>query len=88
MSIDHLILGGMLGAMLRIQILVSPSFMTKNATDARERMEALMHGQEHIAELVAEVLRRTQSAKTSAPTDSRIHSLWKWCICSIRSSWA
>jgi hypothetical protein len=59
MALEHLILGGMLSAMLLIQILVSLYFFAKNATDAREHMEAIMHGQKHIAELVAEVLRRT-----------------------------
>jgi hypothetical protein len=54
MNLEHLILGGM----LLIQILVSLYFITKNATDARERMAALMQGKEHIAELAAEVLRR------------------------------
>jgi hypothetical protein len=49
----------MLSVMLLVQIVVSLCFMARNATDARERMQALMQGQEHIAELVAEVLRRT-----------------------------
>ena len=57
MNLEHLILGGML-SMLLIQILVSLYFIRKNATDIRERMEAMIHGQKHIAELAAEVLRR------------------------------
>lgn len=33
--------------------------LVRMARDSRESLQALMHGQEHIAELVAEVLRRT-----------------------------
>jgi hypothetical protein len=58
-SVEHIIMSGMLSLMLLAQILISLYFITTNATDMRERMEAMMHGQEHIAELVAEVLRRT-----------------------------
>jgi hypothetical protein len=54
MTIEHIILS----SMLLLEIVVSLYFITRNATDARERMEAIMHGQEHIAALVAEVLRR------------------------------
>jgi hypothetical protein len=54
-SLEHIILS----AMLLVQIVVSLAFITRNATDARERMQALRQGQEHIAALVAEVLRRT-----------------------------
>jgi hypothetical protein len=54
MNLEHIILGGM----LLLQIVASLYFITKNATDARERMEAMMRGQEHIAELAAEVLRK------------------------------
>jgi hypothetical protein len=55
MSVEHIILSGM----LLLQIVVSLYFIRKEATDIRERMQSMMHGQEHIAELVAEVLRRT-----------------------------
>jgi hypothetical protein len=55
MGLEHL----MLSAMLLVQNVVSVAFMTRDATDARARMPALMQGQAHIAALVAEVLRRT-----------------------------
>jgi hypothetical protein len=52
MSLEQIILGGM----LLLEIIVSLYFLTCNATDARERMEALMQSKAHIAALAAEVL--------------------------------
>lgn len=54
---EHIILG----LLVVLEASIGWYFLARDARDARERMEALMHGQEHITELVAEVLRRPPS---------------------------
>ena len=48
----------LLAFLIVIVALIGWIMLTRDAREAREHMEAMMHGQEHIAELVAEVLRR------------------------------
>ncbi len=58
MRLDHILLG----VLVLIEAVVSVIFLGRLARDSRrsqESFEALLHGQEHIAELAAEVLRRT-----------------------------
>jgi hypothetical protein len=49
----------LLGLLVVIEASIGWYFLARFARDSQERLEAIMHGQEHIAELVAEVLRRT-----------------------------
>lgn len=51
---EHIILG----LLVVIEASIGWYFLSRYNRDAQERLDALLHGQEHIAELVAEVLRR------------------------------
>jgi hypothetical protein len=51
----------LLGLLIVLQAVIGYVMLARLSRDSRESLQALMHGQEHIAELVAEVLRRTPS---------------------------
>ena len=55
--LEHVILGLMLLVEAVVSLIVLLRIF-RVSQGSQERLEALMHGQEHIAELVAEVLRR------------------------------
>ncbi len=48
----------LLGLLVVLEASIGWYFLSRYNHDAQERLAALLHGQEHIAELVAEVLRR------------------------------
>ena len=58
MSLEHLILGSLVVIEATIGWLIL-AYVARLAREAHEKLDAVMQGQEHIAALAAEVLRRT-----------------------------
>jgi hypothetical protein len=60
----------LLGLLIVIEASIGWYFLARDSRDSREHRQAMLHGQEHITELTAEVLRRTPRAVSGGGDDA------------------